>query len=205
MSAVEAARLREVTELVHYTTSPGIMGTLMTGRLLSRKRLEGNEEIAFVREAIWPTRLPKWDDHISLSITRINKDLHDRSRQHYPEHWWGILSFATSILDDEDVWFATCNNLWPSCERTQHAVGFEALFADTVEGKFQVDTERSAAMPANWPTDRSAEVLYPGEITLDHLQRIYVTDLAHRALIIAWSETFSIDIPEVVVDASRFD
>lgn len=205
MSAIEAAREREVVELVHYTTSPGIMGTLRTGRLLSRKRLEGNEDIAFVREAIWPTRLYKWDDHISLSISRINKELHDRSRRRYPEHWWGILSFSTSLLNDEDVWFATCNNLWPSCKRAQHAAGFEALFADTVEGKFQVDSERDTVMPASWATDRSAEVLYPGEITLDHLQRIYVTDLAHRALIMAWCETFSIATPEVVVDASRFE
>lgn len=28
--------------------------------------------------------------------------------------------------------------------------------------------------PANWPTDRQAEVLYPGELSCDYLQRIDV-------------------------------
>lgn len=204
MSVVAAANRREITELLHYTTRSGILGVLRTEQLLSREKLEVNEETAYIREPIWPKRIPRWDDYVSLSVSQINSELHIQSKNRYPEQWWGILSFSIELLDHDNVWFATCNNLFPSCERNQQANGFEKIFANEVEGKYQRLGRRSGSMSQSLPTDRTAEVLYPTKISISHLQCIYVSDPKHRAQIIAWFETFSLKRIEIIVDTEKF-
>jgi ssDNA thymidine ADP-ribosyltransferase, DarT len=205
VTVVDLAAEFGVTELLHYTPNPGMLGTLRTECLLSRRRVEGNEEVAYIREPVWPRKKERWTDHVSLSISRINAELFEQSRRHYPEHWWSILSFDTAMLDVEDVWFATCNNFFPRCQRNQDEAGFRALFAEEVVGKLDTLHRRDDTMPASWPTDRTAEVLYPGQIGLSHLRSIYVSELKHRAIILAWSEALSIEPPMVLIEPQRFE
>ena len=197
MTVAERARERGVTEIVHYTSQKGVMGTILKGALLSRKRVEADADVDYVFEGIWERKDPQWVDHISLSISRVNFDLFRRSRDNFPDYWWAILSFAPEALDDEGVWFTTTNNIYPPCCRGQGIDGFEAMFSEPVEwGYYGSKKWRQDGMSDAWPTDRAAEVLYPGSISLDHLETIYVPGKQHRRLVQAWAEIYGAgDLP----------
>ena len=117
MTPSEAAAARGIEEILHYTTQRGIYGAVVKDAVLSRRQLELDDELEFIFQAVWPVKAPQWADHISLSISRINLDLFERSKRHYPEVWWGVLSFATEILDHDNVFFMTTNNIYPACSR----------------------------------------------------------------------------------------
>jgi len=106
------ARVRGVTDIRHYTSERGVMGSIMRGRLLTRDRVEADPELAFIFEGVWDRRDPKWTDHISMSVSRINLDLHERSRRRLPDYWWAIMAFDVAILDEPEVVFTTTNNVY---------------------------------------------------------------------------------------------
>jgi hypothetical protein len=79
--------------------------------------------------------------------------------------------------------------------------GFEELFRDDVPWGYEGSVIRRAAdQQPNRPTDRQAEVLYPGELSLDFLQRLYVPGDQHRAMVLAWCDAF--DQPEIEVEVN---
>ena len=67
------------------------MGSVMKQALLSREQVENDDEVAFIFEGIWERKDPEWVDHISLSISRINLDLFNRSRTNFPDFWALVL------------------------------------------------------------------------------------------------------------------
>ena len=89
---------------------------------------------------------------------------------------WVVLAFDPVLLGDPGVVFATTNNIYPACRRAEGLGGFQNLFADSVIGRTYPVTVRHdrTGKPANWPTDRQAEVLYPGEVPCKYLRRIDV-------------------------------
>lgn len=89
------------------------MGGVMKRALLSREQIESDPDVAFILEGIWERRDPAWVDHISLSVSRINVDLLQRSRHNFPDFWWAVLSFDVDILDDDGVWFTTTTTCIP--------------------------------------------------------------------------------------------
>jgi hypothetical protein len=206
MSVADRARERGITEILHYTSQKGVQGSVMKGAVLSRKRTENDEDVAYIFEGVWPVRAPAWVDYISLSISRINSDLYGKSRARYPDWWWAVMSFSPDILDHEGVWFTTTNNVYEEVlERGQGVEGFEALFQERVPwGYWGSVSVRSESHPRQWPTNRQAEVLYPGELSFEHLLRVYVPGAEHRALVLAWCEAFERPEFEVVVDAAVF-
>lgn len=206
MSVAERARQRGITEILHYTSQKGVQGSVMKGALLSRQRTENDEDVAYIFEGVWPRRDHAWVDHISLSVSKINAELYDKSRARYPDWWWAVMSFAPDILDHEGVWFTTTNNVYEDVlERGQGVDGFEALFRERVPwGYYGSVKVRRPGHPEHWPTDPQAEVLYPQALSLDHLVRIYVPGSQHRALVHAWCEAFDRPEFEVVVDMAVF-
>ena len=84
-----------------------------------------------------------------------------------------VLSFHPRILAHPGVVFTTTNNIYPECRRAEGLAGFKQMFADHVRGRHRKIHDRNGKRPA-WPTDRKAEVLYPGQLSCRHLQRIYV-------------------------------
>jgi hypothetical protein len=101
--------------------------------------------------------------------------------------WWAVFSVSPSILDDDHVWFTTTNNIFPAVRRGQGVAGFEAMFADPVEGRYGTMHTR-AGLPCSQPTDRAAEVLYPQRISTTNVERVYVSESDHRRLVLAWCE-----------------
>lgn len=171
-----AAKQRGVTKVVHFTTVRGAVGVLGTRSVKSRKRLQKDEYLEYVYQ---PNALFRkddaWLDYVNFSIERINDWMFSTSvRWHAAEgNSWVALSFDPQILAHPGVVFTTTNNIYPTCRRAEGLAGFSEMFADVVLGRYDSRHDRHGK-PSSWPTDRQAEVLYPGELSCEFLQRIYV-------------------------------
>lgn len=136
-------------------------------------------------------------------MNSINVDLYGSAQRNLPDLWWAVLAFEPGILDHEGVWFTTTNNIYPSCARGQGTEGFEALYAGEVLGRYSSRHTRAGVGDAQ-PTDRAAEVLYPGELSLDHLTSVYVPSNEHRQHILAWCDALQRAEPRVAVRQDVF-
>ena len=154
----------------------GVIGILAAGAVKSRKRLPHDRYLEHVYRPNAALRKDiEWLDYVNLSLTRINDWMFEHSeRWHAAENNpWVVLSFDPEILGHPGVVFPTTNNFYSACRRAEGLAGFKRLFADQVRGRPGALHDRRNKRP-DWPTDRQAEVLYPGELSCDHLQRIDV-------------------------------
>ncbi|WP_269083876.1 DarT ssDNA thymidine ADP-ribosyltransferase family protein [Pseudomonas savastanoi] len=85
-----------------------------------------------------------------------------------------MLDFTPEILLHDDVWFTTTNNIYTNVERAKGPEGLEAMFQTPIHQYLANYSHRPANHPRNLPTCNQAEILYPQELSTDHLQRIYV-------------------------------
>ena len=142
----------------------------------SRKRLPEEHYLEHVYQPNANIRKDiAWLDYVNLSIARINDWMFGSSvRWHaHEDNPWVVLVLDVELLGDPGVVFATTNNIYPACRREEGLGGFEALFASNVEGWYGSVHDREGKQ-LDWPTDRQAEVLYPGEVSCDYLRRIDV-------------------------------
>jgi hypothetical protein len=208
VSVAEWALERGITEVLHYTTSRGVLGMLASSALKSRQRLPEDDYLEHVWVAACPVRYDTaWLDYVNLSITDINSALYTiaAGKWHQGEYWWGVLSFTPDILDHKGVYFATTNNMYPAARRGEGLEAFQALFAEEVAGKYGRIGRRGDGFPPERPTDPQAEVLYPGELSTKYLQRIYVSDILSRRTIRAQCEAVGHPEVEIVVRADVFE
>lgn len=173
---------RGITEVRHFTTNRGLLGTLSAGELVSRRRLGQQELTELIAmnncQRRWDT---EWFDHVSLSLQRINGYLYGISSNKWwagrEDLWWCVLGFDTSILSHPDVVFCTTNNGHYSAVKRGYGVeGLRALFAPevtVVKNRRAIPLERKA-QPDNMTTSPEAEVLYPGAVSTQYLRVIYV-------------------------------
>jgi hypothetical protein len=200
VTVAERARERGIERIVHYTSNRGVMGAVANGALLSREQVENDPGIAFIYEGIWERKDHDWVDYISLSVSRINVDLFERSRKHFPDFWWAVMSFDVEILDHHDVWFTTTNNVYEEVlDRRQGLDGFEALFQESVAWGYRGSRHhRWPGQDRAWPTDRAAEVLYPTRLPLEFLRTLHLPDRDACRLVKAWCEVYGRDpLPQV--------
>lgn len=171
---VAAAEARGVTRVVHFTTVGGAVGILAKKAVKSRHRLPEDDYLEHVYQPNVDCRKdPAWLDYVNLSLERINEWMFETSARWHVEASWVLLSFRPDVLGHPGVVFTTTNNIYPACERAEGLAGFEAMFADRVVGRYGRMHNRTDKKPA-WPTDRQAEVLYPGELSCNHLLMIEV-------------------------------
>lgn len=174
---VEAAQELGVGEVVHFTTVHGAVGVLASGAVKSRRRLPSDEYVEHVYRpnARSRARDAAWLDYVNLSISMINDWMFDTSeRWHITEEVsWVVLSFKPHLLGDPGVVFATTNNIYPSCHRAEGLPGFLQMFDEVVHGRYSFKHTREG-LQSHFTTDRQAEVLYPGELSIRYLQRIDV-------------------------------
>ena len=171
---IVAADERGVRNVMHFTTMTGAVGILAAGAVKSRERLPEDKFLEYVyRPNATCRKDTAWLDYVNLSVERINDWMFDASRRWHAAEGnpWVVLSFSPEILGHPGVVFTTTNNIYPACTRAEGLTGFERMFAETVLGRYNVIHNRGDNLPA-WPTDRQAEVLYPGELSCEHLQRI---------------------------------
>jgi len=173
---VQAASERGVTEIVHFTTVQGAVGVFAAGAVKSRKRLPKEQYLEHVYRPNARIRKDQaWLDYINLSIQRINDWMFDTSKRWHADkaNSWIVLCFDVGILAHPGVVFATTNNIYPACRRAEGIEGFSRLYAPVVFGRYDEEHTRQDK-DTSWPTDRQAEVLYPGELSCDHLRRVDV-------------------------------
>lgn len=171
-----AAERRGITQVVHFTTVSGAIGILASNAVKSRARLPKDKYLKYVYKPNAPYRKDEqWLDYVNLSTERINAWMFQHSEKwHVTENNpWVVLSFHPRILAHPGVVFTTTNNIYTTCRRAEGLEGFCCMFADSIcnyDGTLYNRTDMLAA----WPTDRQAEILYPGELPISHLQRIDV-------------------------------
>ena len=172
---VEARRIG-VSKVAHFTTKTGTLGVLAAGAVKSRCKLPQDKYLEHVYQPNADTRKDQaWLDYVNLSIERINDWMFETSsRWHAAEdNPWVVLFFTPKILTHPGVVFTTTNNIYPACKRAEGLVGFSQMFAEKISGRYDKLYDRTDKLPA-WPTDRQAEVLYPGELSCSYLQQIVV-------------------------------
>ena len=171
-----AAERRGISQVVHFTTVSGAVGVLAARAVKSRARVSEEQYLAHVYRPNSRFRKDQaWLDYVSLSIERINDWMFQASaRWHAAEdNPWVVLSFHPRILAHPGVVFTTTNNIYSTCRRAEGLDGFRAMFSDVIRNYDGLLYDRTDK-PEAWPTDRQAEVLYPGELSCDDLQRIDV-------------------------------
>lgn len=174
----EAASERGITSIVHFTRTTGLAGILHSSALKARRYLPEDYQVRHVYKPNAPDRSRDWCWHgyANLSLTDINREFFRRSRHWDSEAKWVIIRFDPTILGDPGVVFCTTNNAYPTVRRGEGLSGFNQMFAAEVPWGYwgSVSTRRNRA--ANQTTDPQAELLYPYELSLEHLQGIVVED-----------------------------
>lgn len=174
---VAAAAAFGVTEVLHFTRVTGAVGILASGAVKSRNQLPADTYLEHIYQpnAIDRSRDVEWHDYVNLSVSRINTWMFGTSQRWHARDGvpWVVFVFGPTILGDPGVVFTTTNNIYPTCHRWERLAGFTAMFDQVVYGRYASKHTRDGLLP-HYPTDRQAEVLYPGALGLAHLIRIDV-------------------------------
>ena len=179
MTIQQLSRERGIESILHFTTNRGSLGLFASRALKSRQRLNADQQLKhiFQPNARYRDKDRAWLDYANLSISQINTAFFrtcSGSWHREKDFFWCILDFTPEILLHDDVWFTTTNNIYTNVKRAQGAEGLEAIFQTPIH-QYQANySHRPANHPRNLPTCNQAEILYPQELSTDHLQRIYV-------------------------------
>lgn len=212
---VEGINSRGITELLHFTTNRGIVGTLDSGFLLSRYRVKQEDNLKYIlhcnstnrpEESDFFDKSEHWIDYVNLSMSEINRRYFEVSqRWHLNEDvWWGILSFDVAAMLDDGVYFATTNNAYDCCVRQKGLDGFNSLFASVIKRKPPSWSVSRLARADHLPTCEQAEVLYPGALSIRYLRRIYVLNEICHDTAIGWLGEFERANVSVQINPQKF-
>lgn len=178
MTVEEIIQKRGIKEVLHFTTNKGLVGILYSKTLLSRKRIQEEQQLVYIFTPNAAFRKDKpWLDYANLSISEINNQFFRVSSGRWHRGrglWWCITAFCPIVMTHKGVFFTTTNNMYSGVERNKGPEGLEAMFAKTIiqwEGKKIV---RPDGKPRHLPTCEQAEVLYPKGVLTRFLERIYV-------------------------------
>ena len=194
---LDAAKERGITDVVHFTTTNDVIGILASGVVQSRARVREDKYVEQVYTPNAPFRKDvKWLDYVNLSIQRINNWMFVTSeyRRRNEEVFWVVLSFRPEILSHPGVVFTTTNNIYLRCKRSEGLDGFSQMFSDPVIGWYGRRHVRAGKLES-WTTDRQAEVLYPGELSIEHLQRIDVQTEEGLDIVNGLKDVLSVNVP----------
>lgn len=212
MSIKEIILERGISEVLHFTTNRGCLGVLATQFLKARKRLNDDETLSFILKinAKDRSRDCQWHDYVNLSISRINTQFFKSSgAQHQNEDlWWCILAFRPEVLEHPGVYFTTTNNMYSGVKRELGVDGLNALFSSKIlqyRSQYKVsEVERKQNLPTRFTTCEQAEALYPGELSTDFLQAIYVAKECHEEEVAGQLGVVSHRKVDIIVDPAKF-
>jgi hypothetical protein len=208
MNIEEAIRQRGITEVLHFTTNRGLVGSLAKSALLSRRALPSDDYLEHVlhpnahqrpEESAMFDKREDWLDFVNLSVSEINRRFFNVSERWHQDAsvWWVILSFDAAIMTHRGVYFATTNNGYTLCNRAAGIEGFEKLFSSPVQRKPNWAVSRYSR-PQTLPTCEQAEVLYPERVSIEYLRRIYVRTEDERDIVRGFMREFG--LADVAVD-----
>jgi hypothetical protein len=203
---VHAASERAISSIVHFTRTTGLKGILHSSALKARRYLPEDYRVRHVYRPNAPDRMRDWCWHgyANLSVTDINRDLFGRSRRWDSEADWVIIRFDPVILGDPGVVFCTTNNAYPNVHRGEGLPGFNQMFAPEVQwGHYGSVSTRRNRSPSQ-TTNPQAEILYPLELSLEHIQAVVVEDESVLETAQGILTHFSAHQPTVVLDPEAF-
>jgi hypothetical protein len=206
MTIDEIIRSRGIKEVVHFTSHGGLLGALHSGAVKSRERLPAEVDLKYIYKPNAAIRKDAaWLDYVNLSISRINIDFFEVScRWHREEDlWWCILAFDPEIMTHPGVYFATTNNMYTGVSRRTGGEGLARLFDPTIERWWNNTVQRPDGCPEEWTSCIQAEVLYPQEVPIHYLSRVYVENGDDQDEVYAQLHMLGKE-HEVVVDPRRF-
>lgn len=114
------------------------------------------------------------------------------------------MSFDPEILTHPGVYFATTNNMYTGVAHGAGAAGLESLFAPKVVRYSGSIAARTAQIADNLTTCVQAEALYPGELSVKYLKRVYVETNEDQDEVYAQMHMIGVSGVDVIVDAARF-
>ena len=215
MTVDKIIKQRGISELLHFITNRGIVGTLANGALFSRFRLPEEKylkHILHLNAANRPEagaffdKSENWLDYVNLSITEINSRYFQVSQQWHlgADVWWGILAFDPGIAPHPGVVFGTTNNSYDRCVRAPGPDGLEALFGPLIRRKSPTWSVTRGQRGPSLPTCEQAEVLYPGAVPAHFLRKVYVREGDHHDIVSGWLAEFGFGSVEVVLFTEKF-
>jgi len=177
-SMADALRERGITEVLHFTTSNGFIGSVTMGGVLSHAKLPSESKLAHILQMNCKDRSRDvdWHRYVNLSISRINGSFFSIARDRWhaaKDIYWCILSFDASIAEHPGVIFSTTNNAYTHTSRAPDVDGFDSLFAPKIRQFSDKWVVRSRETPSSHTTCHQAELLYPEAVSLDHLRKVY--------------------------------
>ncbi|MBX3655578.1 MAG: DUF4433 domain-containing protein [Ramlibacter sp.] len=181
MSLESVIAERGIESVLHFTTNKGSLGVLASKIVRPRARLTTDERLEhiFTPNAANRPRDAAWLDYVNLSMSRINHQFFAISSGNWHRDeglWWAILDFRAEILTHPGVFFTTTNNMYSGVCRAEGEAGLVATFAPKIAHWVNKVVERAEGIPENFTTCFQAEALYPGDLSTDFLQRIFVRD-----------------------------
>ena len=206
MTVEEIIARRGITEVVHFTTHPGLTGILHEREVRARALLKTDETVEFILK-LNTTKVydPNWKGYVNLSISRINRSLFGYSENWHPEESWRILAFDPTVMCHEGVQFVTTNNAyWQHLHRGLGGEALEALFRDEVKGIYGTPIRRTSGMSDSWTTDVQAEVLYPKGLSTKFLRAIYVRTQEEEESVVGLLSTLQHPAVPIQINARLF-
>lgn len=194
MTVREVIDGRGIVEVQHVTTNTGLLGMLASGSILSRQRLPEEKYIEHVYEPNAQVRKDKaWLDYVNLSMSKINTEFFGHAERWHAHRdiWWCVLALDPTILEHDGVVFATTNNIYTGVTRGTGGEGLEALFADRVVRWHGNVATRPESKPNELTTCHQAEVLYPEQVDISWLRRVYVATPEHADIVGAQIEVLA--------------
>lgn len=209
-----AARERDITEIVHFSTNLGLTGCLHSNYVFPRSRLKAEDQLERIltlnapfrsEEADWFDKTRNWIDYVNLSVSEITTNLFRHSLKWHEgkDIYWLIMAFRIEILDDPGVYFTTTNNIYPLTVRGPGYAAFEAMFAPIVRRKGTWKAYRGTRV-ARLTTCEQAEVLYPDALAMSHLRRVYVRTGDEADRVYAVLSQFNREDVGVLIDDKKF-
>lgn len=209
MSIKQFCEDRGIESIVHFTTNRGALGIFASNALKSRQRLDVDDQLKhiFQPNAQRRNKDADWLDYANLSISRINTSFFNYSGNWHREQdfFWCIFDFSPEIMQHDGVWFTTTNNIYSGVRRAQGLKGLSDAFKDNTTLWSGNVLARSADQPLCLPTCPQAEILYPGEVSTDHLQRVYARCDSDSNEIAAQMYAVGHRIVPVIVNPDLFD
>jgi ssDNA thymidine ADP-ribosyltransferase, DarT len=208
LTVEEIIERRNIIEVVHFTPHTGLLGTLHAGAVKSRHRLPKEVDLEHIYKPNAELRRDsQWLDYVNLSISRINATFFWTScRWHRTEDlWWCILAFDPIILTHPGVVFTTTNNMYTGVCRAPGPAGLEKLFSPYTTQWYGKIVTRLSNLPDCFPTCIQAEALYPGELSIQYLRRVYVVREDDLDEVYAQLHMIGITGVDVIVAPSKFN
>lgn len=207
MNVKEVIQARGITEVVHFTTHRGLLGALHSGFVKSRQRLPHEVELGYIYKPNATYRKDKaWLDYVNLSISGINTEFFGACcRWHRASDlWWCVMSFDPILLTHPGVHFCTTNNMYTGVLRGTGRQALERLFCPTIVRWNGNIVRRPPDLPDNLTTCEQAEVLYPRQLGIEHLRRVYVETGEDQDEVCAQLGLVGRDQIEVIVNPDVF-